>query len=285
MRLERKDSAKFAKSKLLASYNDIDIYIEDTARNYEKIYVNIFQRVFNGKYQINNVFPIGSRGRVINKCQTNSTKISRPTLYLVDGDLYIMKGENKLPPGIYRLPAYCIENILLDINAIIDYINEEHPALRKEQIISSFSYENWKVTCKDPLVDLFIIYAVIQKLNIPNLPNVSTPVSDFMPQVDDTIIDSHIVRNKITDLERVIISTVTEDVYQKTKIEIISVLDPSLCHLMTYVSGKDYLYPLLYKKASNVLNKSISHINFKQRLAMKCDVSRLMNCHSDVLTP
>ncbi|MBF4228181.1 hypothetical protein EAY83_25020, partial [Vibrio anguillarum] len=78
---------------------------------------------------------------------------------VVDGDLYMLKGENELPRGVFRLPYYCIENLLLDVNAIINYIDEEHTSLREEDIVSEFSYDEWKSVCEYPLVELFIRYA------------------------------------------------------------------------------------------------------------------------------
>lgn len=282
---QRKDSAKFAKSKLLIQFNDIDIYIEDTAKNYGKIYVNIFQRVFSEKYKINNVYPIGARGNVIKKCRDITDKTSRPVLFLVDGDLYLLKGENPLPHGVFRLPAYCIENILLDVNAIIDYLYEEHPSLKMDDIISSFCYDDWVKQCKEPLVRLFIIYAAIQKLNIQGQPNVSIPIDEFISKQNNSIVDQASIENKIAELESEIIAAVGKKKYQATVDNIKSNFDTSVCHLMTYVSGKDYLYPLLYNKASSTLKKPIAHINFKQRLALKCDVEKLKACHSHVLVP
>ncbi len=284
MALERKESAKFSKSKLLQDFNEIDIYIEDTAKNYDKIYINIFKRVFSGKYRIDNVFPIGSRGSVIKKCLEKSGKIYRPMLFIVDGDLYLLKGEAApLPKGVFRLPFYCVENLILDVNAIIDYIDEEHIGLREEQVISEFSYDKWRAACEIPLINLFIVYAVVQKLNLEGVKNVSIPLSEFLDPNDSSIIKETSVYKKIKEIESLAISKVGEDYYLKVRAEVCGNIDENICKVSTYVSGKDYLYPLLYSKACGVLNRNISHVNFKQRLAMKCDISKIMSSHDSVL--
>lgn len=285
MTLQRKDAAKFSKSKLLDKYNDIDIYIEDTAKNYDKLYVNIFKRIFNDQYKIDNVYPIGSRGNVIKKCNEKKDNIKKPTLFVVDGDLYMLKGENELPRGVFRLPYYCIENLLLDVNAIINYIDEEHTSLREEDIVSEFSYDEWKSVCEYPLVELFIRYAMIQKLNIPSVPNVSIPIKDFLDDNDNSTIDPEKVKNKISDLDGVIVNSKGQEIFTETYQEILERMESSLCKLTTHVSGKDYLYPMIHSKVSTILSKGVSHMNFKQRLALNCDISQVIDCRNSVITP
>lgn len=285
MSLQRKNSAKFSRSRLLENYNDIDIYIEDTAKNYDKLYLNIFKRVFGGTYQIDNIYPIGSRGNVINKCKEKSVSVKRPMLFVVDGDLYLLKGEKKLPLGVFRLPYYCVENLLLDKNAIISFINEEHMSLREEEIVSKFSYPDWKLICENPLTELFIIYAIIQKTNIQGVPNVSIPVSEFRDDKNNSIINKRVISQKILELEAIIVSKIGQAKLDELKTEMNQIAQSSHCKLSTYVSGKDYLYPLIYEKISEILNRKVSHMNFKQRLALKCDISKIMDSHNTVLTP
>ncbi|MFS1463761.1 DUF4435 domain-containing protein [Vibrio lentus] len=284
MTLKRKDSAKYAKSVLLKSYNDIDIYIEDTAINYDKVYVNIFKRVFRKKYKIENVFPIGSRGKVINKCKEKTDSITRPTLFIVDGDLFLLKGENNLPKGTFRLPFYCIENILIDHNSILEYIDEEHANLREENIINSLDYKNWINICSPLLSELFLRYAMVQKANLTGVPNVSIPVKDYCkPESFD--IDKSKIEEKISQLDIALKEKLGNANFEKLKNEMISIMSSTTCKLTTYVSGKDYLYPIIHHKVSTILNKGVSHINFKQRLALKCDISLVSQCHNSVLLP
>ncbi|WP_305419828.1 DUF4435 domain-containing protein [Photobacterium leiognathi] len=133
---ERRSSSKFAKSAFFEDYNEIDIYIEDTAEGYTKLFKHLFKRVFQNEYNIENVFPIGSRSNVIKKCEEQLLiKVERPSLFIVDGDLYQLKGEPKpIPKGTFVLPRYCIENILIDGNAIVDFIDEENIDKDKDEL-------------------------------------------------------------------------------------------------------------------------------------------------------
>ena len=88
---ERSIRAKVAKSVFYKEVNDIDIYIEDTTKGYKKLYKNLFSRVFQNKYRVSEVFPIGSRGKVI--AQHKIKNSIRPYLFIIDGDLFLTTGD------------------------------------------------------------------------------------------------------------------------------------------------------------------------------------------------
>lgn len=149
---KRSLGAKHAISTLFQEKNDIDIYIEDTAFGYEKLFTLLLSRVFEGEYRVNKIFPLGSRDQVIKKCQNESS--NRPYLYIVDGDLFLLIGDTiKTKKGLYRLPFYCIENILCDGNAITEVLDEEEPTKSIQDIENSFDYLNWIETNKNKLFD------------------------------------------------------------------------------------------------------------------------------------
>ena len=53
----RSETSKSAKSVFFEDVNDIDIFIEDTAIGFEKIYAILFSRVFSDAYSVEKVFP------------------------------------------------------------------------------------------------------------------------------------------------------------------------------------------------------------------------------------
>jgi hypothetical protein len=48
---------------------------------------------------------------------------------------------------------------------------------------------------------------------------------------------------------------------------------------LSIVSGKDYLLPLLKMRAKSIVKTSISDINFKQRIAKRCDIHAVSGVH------
>ena len=71
----RSETSKSAKSVFFEDVNDIDIFIEDTAIGFEKIYAILFSRVFSDAYSVEKVFPLGGRD-VEAFIQSKSTKIT-----------------------------------------------------------------------------------------------------------------------------------------------------------------------------------------------------------------
>lgn len=132
---ERKDNSKSARSVLLEDFNDLDIYIEDTAIESKKIYKELLKRVFQGKYKLEDIFPIGSCSNVITQWEkSKKNPDSRKKIFVIDGDFTLINNDlldridNKLHSdlkGLYVLPRYCIENFLIDEESLLDVAHDE----------------------------------------------------------------------------------------------------------------------------------------------------------------
>ncbi|PMN24944.1 hypothetical protein BCT41_03705 [Vibrio splendidus] len=282
----RKVAGNYARSNLLTPFNEIDIYIEDTKKGFSKLYINLFERYFSGTYKITDVHPLGPRKTVIKTCRSKSKlKITRPKLFVVDGDLFLLKGEDvPLPKGVYRLPRYSIENILIDESAIIDYINEEHQTKLKEQIITELSFGNWVSTNKPLLVDLFIHYAISQKLKVKGVKTISYKVND-LTSTDDSIVNEDLVKDRIAIFKEKIIEQNSSTIYNELLAKYKSKISSNDCPLLAHIAGKDYLLPLLKNKIKKVTSKDVPNINFNQRLALKCSTELLTGCEKNILPP
>ncbi|QMD26102.1 DUF4435 domain-containing protein [Citrobacter freundii] len=275
-------NANSAKSVLYEEFNDIDIYIEDTADGYEKIFHEIMSRVFDGKYLISKIFPLGDRGQVIATCRSHNS--ARPSLYIIDGDLYCLCGERTDTniPGLYTLPFYCIENLLINQEAIHQALNEECIHLLKEDAIDKFSYDAWmNNTCK-PLLDLFIEYALSFSLN-PAEPTVSIKVSNYL--IDNSgHVDASKINKKIYELMNKTIAVVGEEDYRNKKEIIMSRLKGSVWDDIMYISGKDYLLPLIFMRMRKISNSTFENIKIKMRISTRCSIDAILDCHDYVLS-
>lgn len=265
-------AAKHAMSTLFQEKNDIDIYIEDTAFGYEKLFTLLLSRIFKGKYRIKKIFPLGSRGQVIKKYQNEFS--NRPYLYIVDGDLFLLTGDTvNNEKGFYRLPFYCIENILCDSNAIIEILDEEEPTQSIQDIKNSFDYLNWIEINKNKLFELFIEYAISMVLN-PQQQTVHYKVSNLV-QCNKGIVNETKLQSRINEIKQSVLSVASVGEYDNTRIDVLKRFESSSLTEFDIISGKDYLFPLLKTRAKSIVKTSVSDINFKQRLAKKCDFSKI----------
>ncbi|MDE1460919.1 DUF4435 domain-containing protein [Spartinivicinus poritis] len=278
---ERSDVAKSAKSVFFEDVNDIDIYIEDTATGYAKLYSIIFTRVFEGVYRVEEVFPIGDRKSVIKRHECHCST-ERPSIYIVDGDLFILAGdevENK--PGLFRLPLYCIENLLCDHEAILDVLDEEEPVITREKIADQFDYDGWVVNNCDLLFQIFIEYSISFKID-PTVQTVSYPVKDFV-EANTGDLSGVKISERINALRLNSVSKVGEEQYLFIKNEMLSQFGGDPQEKLSIVSGKDYLFPLLKMRAKSTVKTQIPDINFKQRIAKRCDIEPLSQVGDYVL--
>lgn len=277
MILERSATGKSAKSVFFEDVNDIDIYIEDTAFAYEKFFTLIFSRVFEKKYKVRKVFPLGGRKEVISCYNFEKDNITRPFIFIVDGDLHMLAGDtecNKI--GFYILPFYCIENILIDVNAFHDLLDEEEPVKSKDELISLFDFTDWINKNESKLFDLFLEYAITFKLN-PEEKTVAYKIKDLVSS-NNGCIDDIKLKKRIDDLHDKSILKVGERKYQETKEFILDNFSNSSFNKLDAISGKDYLFVLLKTRFKSIVNTKITDINFKHRLAKKCDIKKISTC-------
>ncbi|MFI8749240.1 DUF4435 domain-containing protein [Vreelandella lionensis] len=270
---ERSEAARSAKSVFFQEINDIDIYIEDTDIGYIKLFTIICSRVFENDYEVRKVFPLGNRDAVIRRHRTHVAN-GRPSVYIIDHDLYMLAGDTvESGEGLFKLPFYCIENVLCDSEAIIEFLDHEEVVRKKDEISDRFNYEAWESLNIDLLFELFVEYALSFKLN-PSCPTVSFKVSDVLSSNTGDV--CHVkVRDRINEVKESTIAKVGESTYEDFKKEVEMMFTQSGFDKIDVISGKDYLFPLLKLRAKQAVDTKVSNINFKQRLARMCDISKL----------
>lgn len=279
---ERGTAGKFAKSVFFEERNEIDIYIEDTALGSEKIASKIYSRIFDGTYKLEQIFPLGGRGAVISKFNEVKTLLTRPSLFVIDGDIYHLTGDHvKDEIGLYRLPCYCIENLMMDPSAIHSVIDEEDPIRTEVDLIQAFDYDGWKTLNKPKLKNLFIEYAISRVLN-PSEPTISYEVKNLVSG-NDGCIDDIKLATRLADLASKAIAKVGEENYRVTRDRILLEYEKSQLDDLDFVSGKDYLFPLLKTRLRSTVKTLMSDLNLKVRLSKACGVEKISNCRDYVL--
>lgn len=282
--LKRSVVAKSAKSVFFQDINDIDIFVEDTASGYEKLLATIFSRTLHKKYRVKKVFPLGSRKEVVKHYKEKIHIIKRPTLFIVDGDLFILKGDDiSNERGLYRFPFYCFENLICQEQAILDILNEEDSVLYRDQISEKFDYSNWEKQNIDLLFDLFVMYATVMILK-PTIQTVAYGVKPFM--IDNL---GNISAEKLKEREVSLRTVLTEEFGEQTVSETIDSVLTRFSQLgqrkIDVISGKDYIFPLLKTRARSSVSTKMSDINFKLRLTNKVDLDSIKDCKNYIAVP
>lgn len=160
---------------LFRPLQDIDVYVEDEGS--EAFYSALIRRIAPEGVRVQRVFPLQGRLKVLDGAKTHDFT-SRPALFVVDGDYEWVRGEPPpSSPGVYRLDAYCVENLLVCENAATQFLMECE-ACDEATARTKLDFSAWAkgLSC---LVELFAAWAVLNKL-APATATVSTGLSPFL---------------------------------------------------------------------------------------------------------
>lgn len=167
--------------------NDINIYIEDTGKEY--LYEEVFKRLFNGKYKINAIFSLGGKINVLKEFIRKGNKDSKgnPNIFLLDGDFdkyigypevcrkdftYDVNNEQKLDEfvrnviiksdSVIYLDTYNFESFIIDEIPIIKHVQGK--VQKREPLVSTLvNYNQWKERIVSESKDLFLLYLFVNK--------------------------------------------------------------------------------------------------------------------------
>jgi len=270
--LERTVGANFAKAAFFEHINDIDVYIEDTSVVTRKVIAILVGRALGGQVRLAKVFPLGGKGAVLDQCAQDQNDVGRRRVFIVDGDFSCWSCFSYMRlRRLFVLPRYCVENFLIDVDAIISTLYEEAPEKDEDEIKLGFAFQAWLNESAPLLVTLFKSYAVAHRL-VPEVPTVGRSVREFVKDgvgsVDETKIQSVVeeLRNAV-DLAHGIgaFDIALHEMEQACAVD----------NLVHGVSGKDYLLPLMLIRMRSVARIRSSNSSILVRLASKCAVNEI----------
>lgn len=276
MEFKWSDKAKSAVSLFFAKWNDVDIYIEDKELSTQKVYIELFQRITKGKLKISRVFPLGGKENVINSCiESSSKKSTRQSLYIVDGDLGLIIGEpDPKIDNLYVHDCYCIENYLVDETAAIEIMHEEDTLRSREEIRVKLNCKGELTTEVNILLELFIVFALLRKY-MPEEKTVSYGLANFTTGGKKPILNIEKINKYINETHESLCDTLGYEAIVNDKIEIYERMGDSPEEGFRYVSGKDFLFPLLARHMREITSIKASKDSLKIRMAKACDLNKL----------
>lgn len=271
--LEYTDDSKRLVSTFLAYRNDVDIYTEDEEKNKE-FYRVLFSRLLKPEIRINDVTPLGCKNKVIERCK-NEPKGQRKKIFIVDGDVALVNGNRIEIENLFVLDRYCIENFLIDINSTCNFVYLNCGTKSKEELVEDIAFDSWLGHYAESLIRLFVHFGIANhyglKFTLFNANKYHTNNNGIYS------FDSKLVDQDIDDLKNEIIASEGIRNYQFKFDELNDKWSNSIDNLLTIVSGKDYLIPILLIKTK--LYKSSKALpsleEVKINLVQHFDVSKL----------
>lgn len=265
--MERSKAAKYATSVFYEKFNDFDIYTEDTASGYPKIVASFLSTALGSTISLDRVFPLGQRGDVLKAARTRPST-GRRAAYIVDGDLYLLAGEREaIPNNVIVLPRYCIENFMLDEQAFIDIMDEEHISQTKDNMRNGFDLQGWFTRSAANLKELFRYFAAAHHLHA----EVATVSRGYgaVYSGEQGEIDQEKCQEVIDEIRNHLVEKYGALEMEKALNFVDRSIDPNQCFITKYVSAKDFSLPLLILKMKTVCPTKTPHINLKLRIAQK----------------
>lgn len=253
---------------LLHSPNqDITIFVEDTNKHSNNFYRILFQRIMP-ELKVIKIFHLGGRTKCIEKANNlNETQLlkNKPFIIIIDGDFNWVR--NEPPPqiqGLYQIQAYCIENLLIDIDTVTEVV-KSHIILPDEEFVKKFTFNQWLVEVQ-PLLNIFKHWALINKIS-PEKCTTSTAIHKFTNQ-------NKLCPDKINKYCASIQKEYGDTNYN-IELNKISTYTSELEHPIDIISGKDYLINHLYEYIKpNLTSKNLLKAQIILNLTQKANVCR-----------
>jgi hypothetical protein len=267
------DRALTSRGVLYRPLQDIEVYVED--EDSEVFYTELLLRLIGTEVQINRVFALRGRERVLEECRKFHG--THRAIFIIDGDLDWVAG--KPIPLIQKLfvhQCYCVENYLFSETAMLEVIVESSGRLSREEARRRLDWPKVRKEYQDPLIELFIEFAAAHLMK-PDLPTISTGVGILCTQK---------TRKSAPDLDRskvsllcarvrdAVIQEVGPDDYQRTR-EKIALRVAEMADPFDAISGKSYLIPLQMFILKRFSRQNIDRPSFVFRLAKYCSLDRL----------
>ena len=145
-------------------FNNVNFYVED--QDQENLYEIIFQKLFP-EMKIYRIFPLGGKNNVLNHAAdpVNQTYSSK-NVYIVDKDFDDLLGKTVQDEKIFYLEKYCIENYLVDEDALIAIVIETYPKKKIPEIRMGLKFDDLLPATIQSLQRLFYLFYCVQYFDL-----------------------------------------------------------------------------------------------------------------------
>lgn len=275
--------AKRLYSKFFSYRNDIDIYTEDEEKDKE-FYRKLFSRLLSGtEVKINDITPLGCKQNVIDRCK-EEPKTKRKKIFIVDGDIDLIFDNNeKGIEYLFVLDAYCIENLIIDEKSATEFLYMTVATDTKDNIKRTLNFEKWLNYNSKALIELFLHFSISREIGKGFLLYSANRFTKVHKK--ETVLDIEKIEKYTKEVETEILKEISELEFKELIKDRRNKWAVSNKNMLTIVSGKDYLLPLLQFRIQKFksLKGLFSMEAFKFMLAEHCKLERLESLKIEIL--
>jgi hypothetical protein len=193
-------------------------------------------------------------------------------LYILDLDFDDFLNKLVDRENLVYLRRYSIENYLIERDAIIEVVQEEHPKADRSKIEAQINLENFLASASEPLMKLVKAFVAVQKYDLA-VPNAALPIESFCDVANGRYPCEAKVAKYLGQVAEALVSReISSDV------DSASVLVDEACPataVLERAPGK-MLLALIYRHLSNTAEiKSIRQPSLMYRLAKNCSFEEL----------
>jgi hypothetical protein len=263
------DDSKLSVALLYRPYNDIEVYIEDDAG--EELYRQILSKTLPEGVRVRRVVSLGGRSGILKELARYDGCSLPPRFFILDGDLDNLVGnERKLPNHAFRLTQFCIENYLLQEEAVCDIIHDQHCRTSLGEVAARIGFAAWMEQAVEMLSPLFACFAFLQGVVDPprNTSAIYRMATNKRGELDARKVGDSLLSLTAEAESRTTGATVAIH-------DLLMRMGPSWQERKAHISGKALLVCLL-GHANRLLPKYKLHTeNFRFRLAKRCEYPEL----------
>jgi hypothetical protein len=157
-------------------FNDVHFYVEDAEQ--ENLYELLLKEAFPG-LTITRIFPLGGKEAVIQHARLNPVGSMGPYgAHIVDKDFDDLLGTIVPFPHLFYLDRYCIENYLIQSDAVVEIVVESNPRKKRTNIEGELDLQSTTARMLDELRPLFALFYCVQRFQL-GLENCGTKPERF----------------------------------------------------------------------------------------------------------
>lgn len=131
------------------------------------MWLRLLRRLLPETINLESVNVIGSKSKVIEACKQDQKDDGRKKLYIVDGDFdYLTKKPMPRLKHLYRLQAYCVENLLCHPLCVTAVCLDYDGSVSIDNAWQRIEYERLIGRHEVLLRSLFVVYAAAQELSL-----------------------------------------------------------------------------------------------------------------------
>lgn len=231
---------------LKAGSNDLHVFIEDTSSR--KLWGTLIRKHLPSGVKFTSPSMLGGKEAVIKAFESDTKTNDINRIYIIDSDFDALNTRNprrrKTNAGaiLHSTLGYCIENHLLQEEAIIDVCGSMSPEASDDEVRDRLDFRGLMQNCNELLTDLFAAYAVLRQVDSSE-KTVSISCKSFFLQSGRNIrycqrkIRKHLYemkksRGKLYDKS-------LKEKFKETRYQ------ARILGADRVVSGKDYIFPAL----------------------------------------